>query len=232
MDVAPRPIEAGAVIVAAGASTRMRGTDKIWAPLAGRPLIAWTVDAFERTPRIGEIALVVATNRLAQAQALRTRAGWKKVRAIVPGGARRRDSVLAGLEALDESCRWVAVHDGARPLVTPALIQQGLLAAARVGAAIASEPVKETIKRVAGNTVVETLPRQQLARAQTPQVFARARLLAAHHAVDPAIDPPDDALLASLAGIPMVSYSGSHNNLKVTTEEDLTIVESLLGQYG
>lgn len=226
---------AEAVIVAAGPSRRMRGIDKIWAPIAGRPLLAWTVAAFERATEIARIVLVVAPERLGAAEELRVREGWRRVALVVVGGPRRRDSVRLGLEALGEASaasEIVVVHDGARPLVTPALIRAGLAAARRTGAATASEPVKETIKRVHAGLVAETLPRAQLVRAQTPQVFERARLLAAHAAADPTTDFADDATLVCALGLPLAIFPGSHENLKATTPDDLPVVEALLRARG
>lgn len=219
---------AGAVIVAAGASLRMRGRDKIWMPFAGRPLLAWTVSAFEATPVIDEIVLVVASQHVDEAHELARAEGWGKVRAVVAGGSRRRDSVRIGLEALNRAIIWAVIHDGARPLTTPQMIATGLAAAREAGAAVATEPVKETIKRVEQNVIVETLPRTRLAQAQTPQVFRRVQLLQAHHRYNAPVDLPDDATLALLAGIPLMQYPGGHENMKVTTPEDVPVVEALL----
>ncbi|MBF6590016.1 MAG: 2-C-methyl-D-erythritol 4-phosphate cytidylyltransferase, partial [Ktedonobacterales bacterium] len=138
----------GAVIVAAGPSQRMRGLDKIWAPLLGRPLLAWAAAPFEEVSAIQRIVVVVAPEHLAQAHALCQAEGRRHITAIVPGGPRRRDSVRAGLEALGDGCALAVIHDGARPLLTPALILTGLTAAKRTGAATAATPVKETIKLV------------------------------------------------------------------------------------
>lgn len=216
-----------AILVAAGPGTRMRGTEKLEAPLLGRPLLGWTVAAFEETPEVDEIVLVVARDRLTATKRLAESEGWRRVRAIVPGGARRRDSVRAGLDALSEGTRVVVVHDGSRPLVTPVLIREGLAAGARGNAAIASEPVKETIKRVERGMVVETLPRAELVRTQTPQVFDRESLVAAHAQL-PEYDAPDDAALFVALGLPLVTYHGGHENLAVTTPDDLPVVEALL----
>jgi 2-C-methyl-D-erythritol 4-phosphate cytidylyltransferase len=219
---------AGAVIVAAGASLRMRGLDKIWMPLAGCPLLAWTVSAFEATPAIDEIVLVVASQHVDETRELAHAEGWDKVRAIVAGGSRRRDSVRIGLEALSSTIVWTVIHDGARPRTTPQMIATGLAAAHTTGAAVATEPVKETIKRVGRNVIVETLPRMRLAQAQTPQAFGQVQLLQAHRSYDASVDLPDDATLALLAGIPLMQYPGGHENMKVTTPEDVPVVEALL----
>jgi 2-C-methyl-D-erythritol 4-phosphate cytidylyltransferase len=232
-----------------------RSDDLLWAPLAGRPLLAWTVDAFERTPEITEIVLIVAPERVEAARALAAAQGWPpggtKMRTVVAGGAGVRESLRVGLAALSGSCAFVVVHDGARPLVTPELIATGIAAgmaaARRNGVAVAAEPVKETIKRVRGDLIAGTEPRERLVRAQTPQVFARALLLAAladvaragaapgaapdppsDHALNPILDFPDAASLALAAGIPVAMYPGSPENLRVATPQDLALAEALL----
>lgn len=222
----------GVVIVAAGASTRMGGLDKIWALVAGRPVIAWTLDAFERTPEIAEVVLVVAPDRLDDAATLWSAEDWQRVQLLAAGGERRRDSVYIGLQALSHECRLAVIHDGARPLVTPRIIERGLTEIQQSEAVSASEPVKETLKRVENGVVVETPERAHLALLQTPQIFDRARLLAAHAQLDPAADPADDATLAFAAGIPLMTFPGSPENLKITTPDDLAVVEALLSRRG
>jgi 2-C-methyl-D-erythritol 4-phosphate cytidylyltransferase len=206
----------------------MRGLDKIWHPLAGRPLLAWTVAPFEASPEIDEIVLVVAARRLEAAHELARSEGWTKIHEVVAGGSRRRDSVRIGLEALSQTIVWAIVHDGARPLTTPQMIAAGLATAHEAGAAVATEPVKETIKRVQRDVIVETLPRTRLIQAQTPQIFRREQLMDAHHSYDPSADLPDDATLALLTGIPLVQHPGGPENMKVTTPEDLAVIVATL----
>jgi 2-C-methyl-D-erythritol 4-phosphate cytidylyltransferase len=215
---------ASAIIVAVGG-------DLLWAPLAGRPLLAWTVDAFARAAAIDEIALVVAAERLLEARALAAAQNCGKLRIAVSGDTRLCAFLRVGLAALGEQSALVVVHEGARPLVTPELISAGIAVAWRTGAAVAAVPVKETIKRVRGGVVAGTEPRERLVRAQTPQVFARALLLDALAALaraDPALDCTDAAMLALGAGVPVVMYPGSPENLRVATREDLALAETLL----
>ncbi|MBA3824982.1 MAG: 2-C-methyl-D-erythritol 4-phosphate cytidylyltransferase [Ktedonobacterales bacterium] len=218
----------GAVIVAAGASRRMVGVDKLWATVRGQPLLAHTIAVFARSPHIGVIVLVVAADRLDDACALLAAQSLGKPHVVVVGGARRRDSVLRGLAALPEDCAIALIHDGARPLVTEALILMGLRAVAATGAATAVIPVKDTIKRVdAAGLVVETPDRAALYAVQTPQVFDRVLILAAHHAADPALDAADDALLVESLGHRVRVFTGAYTNIKVTTPDDLAVVEAL-----
>lgn len=219
----------GAIIVAAGESSRMGSAgDKTLADLAGEPLIARTVDAFERCEAVACVALVVSERNRDAVTALREAKGWRKTLPPIPGGARRQDSVRAGLKALPEDCGWIVVHDGARPFVTSALIEAGLEAAHPIGAAVAVVPAFDTVKRVAPDgSVAETLDRAELRMAQTPQVFRRDVLDRAHAEV--ADDATDDAAMAERVGVEVWTFAGDRGNIKVTTAEDLGVVELLEG---
>ena len=217
----------GAVIVAAGGSTRMGGIDKLFAPLAGRPLLARTLAAFQECPAVDLVALVVLKENLERARALVAEYGFSKVRHVCPGGARRQDSARAGLEALGE-CDYVAVHDGGRPLVTPNLIERGLEAARETGVAVPALPVVDTIKEAGPDaTVVRTLDRGRLWAAQTPQVFRRDILLRAHREVQG--DVTDDAAMVEALGLPVRLFPGERTNIKVTTPEDQRLAQALVG---
>lgn len=222
-------VSAGAVIVAAGASTRMGDAgDKTLADVGGEPLIARTVGAFERCDAISAIALVVSERNLDAIAALRDEKGWSKTLHPLIGGARRQDSVRAGLDALPAECDWVLVHDGARPFVTSRMIEDGLAAAAATGAAIAVVPAFDTVKRVGvGGRVVETLDRSELAMVQTPQVFRRDVLERAH--ADITDDVTDDAAMVERIGVEVRTFDGGRSNIKVTTPEDLVIACAMLG---
>ncbi len=211
----------GAIIVAAGASSRMGAAgDKTLADLGGEPLIARTVDVFERCAAVACVALVVSERNRDAVAALREEKGWRKTAPPVLGGARRQDSVRAGLEALPKDCGWVVVHDGARPFVTQEMIEAGLEAAHPTGAAVAVVPAFDTVKRVAPDGgVVETLDRSELRMAQTPQVFRRDVLERAHAEV--ADDATDDAAMAEHLGVEVRTFAGARANYKITTAEDL-----------
>lgn len=227
----------GAIIVAAGLTHRADGYaapegDAHWASLAGRPVVAWTVASLLHAPRIGEVVLVVAPDRISDAHALVTREHWTRVTIVPTDGPRRRDAVMSALHALSPACRWIVVHEATRPLITPELIATGLAAARHTGVAAACEPVKETIKRVQGGIVAETLDRSTLVLLQTPQVFERDVLLAAHQQAAPTLDLPDDATLAVSAGIRVATFPGSHNNIAVISPDDVAVAEALLTQSG
>jgi 2-C-methyl-D-erythritol 4-phosphate cytidylyltransferase len=148
----------GVVVVAAGTSQRMVGTNKLFAPLKGKTLLAWSVDTCQRCNLVQQIVLVLNDEDLARGQKLKKERGWSKV-TLCQGGARRQDSVREGLKQIRD-CDLVMVHDGARPFLTPDLIEDGLKIVGETGATVAAVPVKDTIKLAAdGKLVGETLQR-------------------------------------------------------------------------
>lgn len=216
------------VVVAAGRSTRMGDTDKTFAPLLGAPLLAHTLRRLAAAEVVEGIALVVAAESVGRARSVISDYAVPKIVAVCAGGARRRDSVYAGLRELS-GCHWVAVHDGARPGVRPELLEVGLAAAQRWGAAIAAVPVKDTIKVVGDDgLIVDTPPRATLWAAQTPQIFDYELLLAAHENANAAGDYTDDAAMVEAMGRPVAVFPGGYDNLKVTTPDDLAIAEQIL----
>ncbi len=224
---------ADAVVVAAGASTRMGGVDKLAAPVLGRPLLAHTLAAITGSPVVDRVVLVVSPARLDAIAG----APWLPggLADVVAGGPTRQESVAAGvrrLDGLDPAGRErpVLVHDGARPLVSAALIEAIALAVAAYGAAIPVVPIAETIKRVGDAQVHGTLDRSELAVAQTPQ-GARRRLLLDAWAAFPPDGPPaftDEAALLEACNIPVHAIPGESANLKVTLPDDLRQVEHAL----
>jgi len=215
------------VIVAAGRSERMGGADKIFAPMMGRPLITWTLAAFRNCPEIDGVVVVAAPDALERMTLLLHEWRVPDVVDVVPGGPRRQDSVRAGIEAAAKAT-IVAIHDGARPLVTPALITTGIDLARETGAAICAVRARDTVKEVEGEpaTVVATHDRARIWLAQTPQVFDRELLLRAYAASND--DATDDAALVERLGHPVRVYEGEMSNLKVTTRDDLVIAETLM----
>jgi 2-C-methyl-D-erythritol 4-phosphate cytidylyltransferase len=220
----------GAIVVAAGSSSRMQGVDKLYAVVAGRPLLAHTLRAFECTECVGEIVVVVAAAEVQRAADLAATAGATKVTAIVAGGARRQDSVACGLARLGV-CDLVAVQDGARPLLSAEIIARGIEVAGESCAAVAAVPVVDTIKEVGEARLVQrTLDRGRLWAIQTPQIFERRLLERAHREVRE--DVTDDAAMVERLGVPVAVFMGSYDNLKVTTPSDLVIADALLRLAG
>jgi 2-C-methyl-D-erythritol 4-phosphate cytidylyltransferase len=198
--------------------------------------LARTIAAFEECEDVGAIALVLNPDNMAGAAEMAAEYGWRKVRAMVPGGDRRQDSVGAGLNAVmrltDPRYEWVAVHDGARPLLTPDLISRGLQAAQELGAAVAAVPATDTVKSVdAGYTITGTLERSNLWLAQTPQVFRILVLAGAYDTLAASganSDATDCARIVELSGRPVRVYDGEQTNIKITTPLDLAIAEAIL----
>jgi 2-C-methyl-D-erythritol 4-phosphate cytidylyltransferase len=214
------------VIVATGAGTE--GDELLWSPVAGNPLLAWTVAAFEDAPSIGEIALVVARERLDEARLLWLAEDWRRVTVIAAGGASRLESVAIGVGAISDACPWIIIHDGARPLVTAATITAGLAAARRFGVASACQPVIETIKRARDGVVIETPDRGSLVQLETPQVFDRETLLSIYALAGDGADARDEATVAVAAGIRVATFPGGAENIAVRTAEDRALVETIL----
>jgi len=218
----------GAVVVAAGSSSRMGGVDKIFAAVLDRPLVCYALDQLEAFPPVTEIMLVLDSGSLTQGRELVDARGYRKVTHVCPGGKRRQDSVRSGLDALTP-CDWVIVHDGARPCLDLPMLERGLAAVQEAGAAVAGVPVKDTIKVVSDQgAVVDTPDRKSLWTAQTPQVFRYDLLRDAH---DRCIeDVTDDAMMVESLVHSVKMFLGSYENLKVTTPEDIILAEAFLKQ--
>jgi 2-C-methyl-D-erythritol 4-phosphate cytidylyltransferase len=215
----------GAIIVAAGKGERMRGIDKIFVPLAGKPLLAWTVETFENCSAIDQIVIVLGEHNIETGSKLADEYGWKKV-TFCTGGRERQQSVSNGLRLLKD-CQWVVIHDGARPLVKEALIKIGLAEAKETGAAVAAVPVTDTIKISSEEGfIIGTPPREKLWAVQTPQVFRFDIIEEAHASADK--KATDDAALVEKLGYTVKLYQGSYNNIKITTPVDLSLAEILL----
>ena len=216
----PRP-DVGVVVVAAGSSRRMQGTDKIMAAVNGQPVLAHTLGRLHASAIVQAIALVTREDLVEHWRREAAARGWDRVVAVVPGGERRQDSVINGLRALGP-VRWVMIHDGARPCIDEATLRRGVEAVRETGAAIAAVPVKDTVKTVDGDRLVTGTPsRETLWLAQTPQVFDYDVVLAAHLANRD--DATDDAAVVERTGRRVKVFLGDYANIKVTTPEDLLV---------
>lgn len=234
-----------AIIAGAGKGKRLEvGYNKQFAPLAGRPMLTHTLVAAGSCQDIDEIVVVVGEGEEEQVRHqilekygqvdMSESGGWRqKVSAVVAGGARRQDSVFAGLKVIRPEAEIVVVHDGARPLASPELFSQVIGAARQNGAAIAAVPVKDTIKaaaRLEGSVKVgTTVPREQLWAAQTPQAFQRELLWRAYEQCQrEGIEITDDAAAVERLGVSVDLVMGSYKNVKVTTPEDVILAEALM----
>lgn len=224
--------DVAAVIAAAGQGKRMGGgTPKQFLPLKGKPVLAWTLLAFQKVSEIRSIVLVCpeGDEDFCQREIVRPY-GLDKVHRILPGGQERQESVYRGLRAVDSGCGLVAIHDGARPLVTAALISRTVAEARRHGAAVVAVPVKDTVKIAGASEMIsETPDRRTLWAAQTPQVFLRELALSAHRrALEEGFLGTDDSALVERLGHPVKLVIGEPENLKITAPLDLLVAEAIL----
>lgn len=211
-----------AVIVAAGSASRMGGVDKILADLCGQPVLCRTVAAFERCDLIDEIVVVTRRELLEQVSALC--ATYPKVHLVVCGGATRVDSVCAGIDAVSENTQLIAVHDGARPLVTDEVITKAAAKAAKFSAAAPALPVKDTIKVSENGEVDRTPDRSRLFAVQTPQIFDADLLRAAlQNAKERQLPVTDDCSAVEALGMKVLLTEGAEENIKITTPVDLEL---------
>ena len=218
-----------AIIVAAGKSERMgTGTDKAFLSLGNRPVVAWSLIAFEKCPDIDRIILVVRKEQQLAAKAVAKMFGISKLVAVVPGGNKRQESVQAGLAVCDVDTRFVVVHDGARPCVTPEVISEVVKLAKRVGAATVGRRMTDTVKRVEKGTLVSaTEEREKLWAVQTPQAFNFRVLQNAYKSLGKYY-VTDDCQAVELSGEAVRIYENREPNFKITTVEDLQIASALL----
>jgi 2-C-methyl-D-erythritol 4-phosphate cytidylyltransferase len=220
-----------AVIVAAGKGTRMgANVDKLWLPVAGRPVVAHTWKQFNDAEGIDEIVLVVRDGMTTDFAELAVQYAFTKTFRIVIGGAERQDSVWNGLAALSPAVEIVAIQDAARPCTTAELIAATVRAARETGAAVAAQPVADTLKETDdGQTIARTVDRSKLWSVQTPQTFrveVIRRAIAAARARG--LQLTDDTAACELIGQPVQLVKTPNPNPKVTVPADLPFIESLL----
>jgi len=223
-----------AVIVAGGSGIRMNADlPKQYLQIAGKPILAMAAEAFEKSPLIDEVILVVAEDYLAYASyEIVYKYKMKMVSKIISGGATRQESVLAGLSASPQVTDYVAIHDGVRPFIRQAMIDQLFKSVQLTGAAIPAVKAKETIKLVENNLIEKTIPREKAFWAQTPQLFRYENILEIHRrAADQKFDATDDAMLAEQYGMKVAIVPGYYDNIKITTPEDLILAEEILKKW-
>ncbi|MBR5872626.1 MAG: 2-C-methyl-D-erythritol 4-phosphate cytidylyltransferase [Oscillospiraceae bacterium] len=219
-----------AVIVAAGSSVRMGGEDKIFLPIAGKPVIARSLLAFENCEDISEIIVVTKESSIEAVKKVAEEYGITKFKTVVKGGATRAESVKNGVEEVSPEASFVAIHDGARPLVTPKDISRCAFDAFRCGGAVLAIPVTDTIKYGKKNGFVEYTPaREKLFAAQTPQIFElEAYKTAMERAFKELADFTDDSRIFENDARKVFLTLGKRYNIKITSPEDVLIAEALL----
>jgi 2-C-methyl-D-erythritol 4-phosphate cytidylyltransferase len=222
-----------ALIVAAGEGRRI-GADvpKTYLPIGGRPMVLRTLDRFFATRTVERVVLVIAANDLSRCKTmlrgdpLLGNCAW----VLQGGGATRQQSVKKGFEKIDANTELVIVHDGARPFVSPALIDRCVEVARDKGAVVVGVRARDTIKMVSGDRWVQTTPdRNSLWEIQTPQVFRTELLVEAHdQAARDGVDATDDAMLVERMGKPVFVVDGESTNFKITTPDDVWLAETLI----
>ena len=221
-----------AIIVAAGKGTRFNsGRPKQFLELLGKPIIIHTLERFEQCPVIDEIVLVLSADDIKDFTLRSNSAGISKLTRIVVGGASRAESVRNGFEVVGVESGIVAVHDGARPFVTPDEITRTIEMAANVGAACLVAPVTDTIKTIRGDRITGTVDRSRLRRALTPQAFRYEILDRALSQSDLDESVTDECFMVEKLGVEIAFVEGSSRNIKITHPEDLMMAELFLRDY-
>lgn len=222
-------VTCSAVVVAAGSARRMEGIDKILAPLGELPVIVHTLYAFQDCPVFDEIVVVTRQDLLVEVSRLCKEYKLDKVTKVIAGGAERMLSVRAGLQEVRPDADMVAIHDGARPLVTQEILEEVVKRAAVTGAAVPAIPITDTVKRAEGGVIVETVDRSALWAVQTPQVFEFGLIrTAVEKAVSDKENLTDDCAAVERLGMKVSLTTGSRENIKITTPFDLLLGEAIL----
>lgn len=217
-----------AVIVAAGTSSRMKGEDKLLMELCGKPVIWHSIRLFQTCPLINEIVVVTRADLQGYIRSLCSANGFDKVVAVTEGGSTRVRSVMRGLDHVSKKAGLVAIHDGARPLTPPDVIEKVIRKAAECHAAAPAIPVKDTIKIADRNIVTKTPDRSALFAVQTPQVFDFDLLRGALQKVlDENLPVTDDCSAVETLGMSVYLTDGSEENIKITTPIDKLLAESI-----
>ena len=218
-----------AIIVAAGSGKRF-GSEKPkqFLDIAGKPLIFHTLEQFENCSDIDEIILVLSKDEIENFETLAENQNLKKLKKIIAGGKTRAESVFNGLKAVDKNCEIIAVHDGARPLVSREEISDTIEKAKQTGAACLVAKVTDTIKKIENDKIAATIDRETLRRALTPQCFKIEILQAAFENTDLSEAVTDECFLVEKLGFEIAFVDGSAKNIKITTREDWILAEMLI----
>ncbi len=218
-----------AIIACAGSFTRMNGVNKQLAELGGIPVAVRSMLAFENADEVTEIVVSAREQDIPEFERLAEKFGVTKFKCAVKGGETRQQSVFAAFMQTDKTTRYIAVHDGARPLVKPEHIRQCIKDASVFGGAALGVPVKDTIKQADGGLIVDTPDRSRLYAVQTPQIFRRdVYVKGINFANDHELEFTDDCQLAEAVGIKVCLTASDYTNIKITTPEDIAVAEVLL----
>ena len=222
-----------AVIVSAGNSTRMGGINKQFLEINDIPVIAHTINAFDKLDVINEIVVVTRECDIADVKSLIEKYNFKKVSTVVPGGETRQLSVYNGVINTSDSADYVAIHDGARPLVSDKVIVNTLNNAFEFDAAATGVKVKDTVKVVDDNdNIVDTPDRTYMRFIQTPQIFKKSLYIDAVNSVENSKNFTDDCMLIEAYGKKVKFVDGDYENIKITTPEDVELAENYIKRKG
>ncbi|MDE5936828.1 MAG: 2-C-methyl-D-erythritol 4-phosphate cytidylyltransferase [Ruminococcus sp.] len=226
-------MKTSAVIVCAGNSTRMGGVNKILLPLGDRLVIGITMLAFEKCESISEIIIVAKENDIPAIKSEAEKTGIAKLKTCITGGDTRQASVINGIRCISKDTEFIAVHDGARPLVRSEYIEKAVKDASVFGGATLGVPVKDTIKIVDSGLITDTPPRKSLYITQTPQVFRKKLYFEGiDFALEHNLDFTDDCQLVEAIGGKVYMTESDYTNIKITTPEDIRLAETLLEMRG
>ena len=226
-----KPYFCSAIVVAAGSARRMGGIDKIMADLNGKPVLWHSLNAFQQNPLIQEIIVVTREDLISELSVKCEKWGFFKVKTVVLGGADRVESVTIGTEQASKKAKYLAIHDGARPLVSQNIITETVEKAFKFGAAAPAIPVKDTIKVTDRGFVSSTPERSNLMAVQTPQIFDADLLRAAlKNAKDKNLAVTDDCSCVEAMGMRVYLTSGEERNVKITTPMDMDIAKLWLNE--
>lgn len=223
-----------AIIAAGGTGSRMKlDFNKIFLTVEDKPILSYTLDTFENSSLIDSIILVCNSADYELCKEITEEFQYKKIIKIVLGGSTRQESVRNSLAVVPESSEIVLVHDAARPLVTEEMIENTIDEAFKIGAASVGVTPVDTVKRVRGTSISETIDRNSLVLIQTPQAFRKEVLVAAHEQAKRNHQlVTDDCALCELMGQPVAVVQGSKSNIKLTTPEDYSLISAFLTLYG
>ena len=224
-----KPPVCTAVIAAAGLSQRCKGEDKLFYPIGGKPVLAYTIEAFQKCGLINEIIIVARQEQFDSIGEICKKYGFDKVAKIIKGAPTRAESVINGVFAVSGKTKLIAIHDGARPCIDIDTIENTINAAAKYHAAAPATQIIPTIKRVDNGFISETVDREGLYEIQTPQVFRSEIIKAAlTNAAKKSVTVTDDCMAAEMIGVRAYIVEGSRCNIKITENGDLQIAESIL----
>jgi len=224
-----KPPACTAVIAAAGTSQRCKGEDKLFYHIDGKPVLAYTIEAFQKCDLVNEIIVVAHEDKIGLVGEMCKEFGYDKVSSVIIGGPTRTESVLFGIYAVSKKARLIAIHDGARPCVDIDVIEKTVKKAAKFNAAAPAVSITSTVKKIERGIIVETVDRDGLFEIQTPQVF-RSELIkgALTNVLKKSIDVTDDCMAVELLGAAIYTVEGSRKNIKITDNDDLMIAKSYL----